>query len=433
MREPKNHPDNPCFGIEEYRAFVNPARIETLEATGSPLVYSKAFGSWLEDPSGRRFLDLVCGYGTATLGHRNPEVISALEKALRGELPFTYPSGVSPLAGELGGKLCDLAGRDLNKVYFGNSGTEGIEAALKFAMAHTGRSRFLSFDKAFHGFTLGALSLCGAEHFKAPFPGRGVVAGQVPFEDIDRVEDYLKTGLIAGVVVEPVQGMAGARAWNTKKLEELSVVCRRYGTVLILDEVLTGIGRTGKWFAFQHASETLAPDIVVVSKGLTGGIVPMCAVLMTDEIFKSVYSDTGRAGIHSSTFEGNLIAMAVGLAVIKNIEQNELLKRTRLLSDKFISQLSEIEKRNIGISGVRGLGLLLAFQVTDNLFRAEILWGAAGIKRHLLNEGVITNLAAQEPSYINLLPALTMSDAEINWFFSRLNKILNKENYSASV
>lgn len=428
MNEPKKHADNLPPGVEEYRAFVNPTRVEILESGSSPLVYLKAFGSWLEDTSGRRFLDLVSGYGTAILGHRNQEIISALEKTLHGELPFTYPSSISTLAGELGSKLCALAGRNLNKVYFGNSGTEGIEAALKFAMARTGRSKFLSFEKAFHGFTLGALSLCGSEHFKAPFPGRGVIAYQVPFEDIDRVEHYLKTNSVAGVVVEPVQGMAGARVWNMKKLEELSVLCRRYGAVLILDEVLTGIGRTGKWFAFQHASGKLAPDIVVVSKGLTGGIIPTCAVLMTDEVFGSVYSGIGRSGIHSSTFEGNLTAMAVGLAVIKTIEKNDLLNRVQSLSGNFIGQLSEIEKRNVGINGVRGLGLLIAFQVTDNLFRAETLWGAAGLKQHLLNEGVITGLAAQEPSYINLLPPLTASDSEIDWFLNRLDKILNKEN-----
>lgn len=425
MSKPKNHPDNLLTGVEKYRDFVNPTRVEILEAGGVPLTFRKASASWLEDASGHRFLDLVCGYGTVMLGHRNPEVIAAIQEELQGGLPFTYPTGVSTLAGELSSKLCALAGRNLNKVYFGNSGAEGIEAALKFAMAHTGRSKFLSFDKAFHGFTLGALSLSGSEYFKSPFPGRGITAYQVPFEDIDRIEHYLKTDSIAGVVVEPIQGMAGARAWNQKKLEELSAVCRRYGTILILDEVLTGIGRTGKWFAFQHASERLAPDIVVVSKGLTGGMIPTCAVLMTDEIFQSVYSDISRAGIHGSTFEGNLLAMTVGLAVIEIIEKKNLLNRVQLLSGKFMNRLFEIEQQNAGINGVRGLGLLIGFQVEDNLFGAETLWGSAGLRRHLLEKRVITNLAAQEPSYINLLPPMTISESEVDWFFDRLDETLS--------
>lgn len=425
MNKPKNYPDNLLAEVEKYRSFVNPARVEILEAGGVPLAFRKAQGSWLEDASGHRFLDLVCGYGTVILGHRNPELIAAIQEELQGGLPFTYPTGVSTLAGELGSKLCTLAGRNLNKVYFGNSGAEGIEAALKFAMARTGRSKFLSFDKAFHGFTLGALSLSGSEQFKSPFPGRGVIARQAPFEDIDRVEHYLKTDSIAGVVVEPIQGMAGARAWNQKKLEELSAVCRRYGIILILDEVLTGLGRTGKWFAFQHSSEGLAPDIVVVSKGLTGGMTPMCAVLMTDEVFHSVYSDISRAGIHGSTFEGNLIAMAVGLAVIEIIEKKNLLSRVQLLSGKFMDRLFKIEQQNAGLNSVRGLGLLIGFQVDDNLFGAETLWGAAGLRRHLLKKSVITNLAAQEPSYINLLPPMTISDSEIDWFFNRLDEALS--------
>jgi ornithine--oxo-acid transaminase len=424
MRKESMYPHKLLSGIEGYGKAVNPARLEILRLNDGPLAFSKAFGSWLEDPFGRRFLDLICGYGAATLGHRHPDVIAALQDALSITLPFTYPSSVSTAAGDLGSKLCELAGRSLSKVYFGNSGAEGIEAALKFAMARTGRTKFLSFSEAFHGLTLGALSLAGNEQFRKPFPALGVSARQVPFEDIDYLEHCLKTEPIAGVVVEPVQGMAGARRWKKEKLEELSSVCHRHGAVLILDEVLTGIGRTGNWFAFQDAGDEFAPDIVVVSKGLSAGVMPICAVLMTDDVYESVYSGAGRANIHASTFEGNLMAMAAGLTVIRIIERDHLLDRVRTLAERFEHYLTEIRKEEIGITDVRVFGLLIGFQVADDLFKDEPLWGAAGCRSHLLSRAVLTNLAAHAPTYINLTPAFTLSDSDLEWFFAQLRAVV---------
>jgi ornithine--oxo-acid transaminase len=358
--------------------------------------------------------------------------MSALHDALSSSLPFTYPSSISTKAGELAAQLCARAGRGLAKVYFGNSGSEGIEAALKFAMARTGRSKFLSFSEAFHGVTLGALSLAGAEQFRAPFPGMGVSTQQVAFEDLDYLEDCLRDRLIAGVVIEVVQGMGGARTWRIDKLEELSALCRRYGTMLILDEVLTGIGRTGKWFAFQHAGDRFKPDIVVVAKGLSGGAIPVCAVLMTDEVFDSVYSGIGRSEIHSSTFEGNLLAMVAGLTVIRIIEDHALLDRVSRLGDAFRFRLTEMQRPKTGITDVRVSGLMIGFQVADDLYRGESLWGAAGCRLHLLNRGVFTNLAVLAPSYINLTPPFTLSDSEFEWFFEQLGEVLLEKKINRS-
>ena len=155
--------------VEAYRDAVHPARLEQLEAAGSPPVFERAEGARVE-AGGRRYLDLVCGYGAATLGHHPPQVTAALCDALASAQPCTHPFGVSPPAARLAGKLCKLAGAGLTKVYFGNSGTEGIETALKLAMAKTGRDAFVCFHEAFHGFSLGSLSLCGAESWRSPFP-----------------------------------------------------------------------------------------------------------------------------------------------------------------------------------------------------------------------------------------------------------------------
>lgn len=418
------HKDDVARSLKLYREAVNPARFEILRSAGGPLAFASARGTWLEDSQGHRFLDMVAGYGAATLGHRHPEVVAALQSAISSGPPFNYPSSVPAMAGDLARKLCDLAGRNLRKVYFGNSGAEGIEAALKFAMARTGRGKFLSFSEAFHGLTLGALSLIGAEHFRSPFSALGVDAERVEFGDLNRLEHCLKGEHIAGVVVELVQGMGGARPWQTEKLSELSALCRRYGAALIIDEVLTGVGRTGKWFAFQHTGEDFAPDIVVASKGLTGGMIPMCAVMMTDEVYDSVFSGPGRAGIHASTFEGNLLAMAVGLTIIRVIEENSLLDRISSLGDIFRRRLTAMRENSMGITDVRGWGLLIGFRVADELFKDETLWGAAGCRQQLLKRGVITSLAAQSPCYLNLTPAFTLTDADVELFFARLGESL---------
>jgi ornithine--oxo-acid transaminase len=418
------HKHDVARSLRLYRETVNPARFEILQAAGGPMTFASAHGAWLEDPQGHRFLDMVAGYGSATLGHRHPGVLAALQSALSSGPPFNYPSSVPSTAGELAGKLRELAGRNLHKVYFGNSGTEGIEAALKFAMARTGRGKFLSFSEAFHGLTLGALSLVGSEHFKAPFSALGVHAELVEFGDLDRLEHCLKGEPVAGVVVELIQGMGGARPWQMEKLSELSALCRRHGAALIIDEVLTGVGRTGKWFAFQQVGEDFAPDIVVVSKGLTGGMVPMCAVMMTDEVYEAVFSGPGRAGIHASTFEGNLLAMVAGLAVIHVIQENDLLDRISSLGETFRLRLTAMRDGGTGIEDVRVSGLLIGFRVADELFGSETLWGAAGCRHHLLKRGVITSLAAQAPSYVNLTPPFTLTDADAELFFNRLGEVL---------
>ncbi len=398
--------------IEAYRRSVHPARLEMIEAGGGPLIFERAEGAWVES-DGRRFLDLVCGYGTATLGHHPSPVTEALRGALASSQPCTHPFGIPPPAARLADKLCELAGAGLSKVYFGNSGTEGIEAALKFAMAKTGPDAFVCFHEAFHGFSLGALSLCGADSWRSPFPAPGVTALRTPFGDVDAVASWLAARPVAGVVIEVVQGMAGARVWPTEKLRAIADLCRRHGTLLIVDEVLTGVGRTGEWFAFQHAG--IEPDVVVVSKGLTGGVVPVCAVLMTDDVYWATFR--GRPGIHSSTFEANLLAMTAGLAVIDAIENGNLLER--------VVELSRAIKHRLGASGagvtdVRGEGLLIGARVDEEVREGE-LWGAPALQQRLRDRGVLAKVAPQDPSWLQLTPPFTLRDAEVDTFFERLS------------
>jgi acetylornithine/succinyldiaminopimelate/putrescine aminotransferase len=313
-----------------------------------------------------------------------------------------------------------LAGANLKKVYFGNSGSEGVEAALKFAMAFTGRGKFIAFEGAFHGFTLGALALAGSEGLKRPFPTFAIEAVQVPFGDLEAVEQQLRGGDVAGVVLEPVQGMTGAKGWESEDLLALQALCRRYGTAVILDEVLTGIGRTGKWFAFQHAAG-FEPDIVVVSKGLTGGAVPVSATLMTDEIYDAVFRGLGRAEIHASTFEAHLLGAAAGSAVIEVIKEEGLLEQVNAMSARIVAGL-----RGMGsaVTDVRGLGLMLSFGVDDSFDHDKEIWGAPGLRGRLLAEGVLTTVAAQDITRINLLPPFTLKNADGELFLTKMDALL---------
>lgn len=413
-----------------YQTSVNPARIELLEMAGGPLDFVKASGSWLEDEDGRRYLDLWCGYGAATLGHRHPAVMAAIREALDGISPghlggpFINPKNVSRMAGILAEKLTTLAGAKLKKVYFGNSGSEGVEAALKFAMAHTNRSRFVSFEGAFHGFTLGALSLAGSEHLKRPFPARALESVQIPFADLNILEDHLKKGDIAGVVLEPVQGMTGARAWKSEDLVALQRLCRKHGTAVILDEVLTGIGRTGKWFAFQH-TDGFEPDIVAVSKGLTGGAVPVSATLMTGEIYESVFRGIGRSEIHASTFEAHLLGAVAGTAVIKVIEEQNLFARIGEQSAKIEQAVGDLISAGAPISDLRGYGLLLSLGIDNTFDKDKEIWGAPGLRGRLLEKGVLTMVAAQDLTRINLLPPFVLGNWEVDYFIQQLATVFS--------
>lgn len=409
--------------VRAYELAVNPVRVAAYRESTGVRVFTRAHGSTLVDSTGREYLDLVCSFGAATLGHRHPAVMEALEEAIRGDVPFAAAFGIPARAGELACRLSEIAGRGLSKVYFCNTGAEAIETSLKLAAAVTGRAEFVAIEGCFHGLTTGALSLAGAEYWREPFRALpGLAVQRVPFGDVQRIADLLRTERFAAVVLEVVQGMAGVRRWSDAALAEVAELCRRHGTLLIADEVLTGIGRTGRWFAFQTSN--VRPDVVVCSKGLSGGVFPVATVLMQEDVYRAVYTQLSRANVHSNTFEANLGALTVASAVLRVIEREQLLARVQQTGEYLARGLLAISTEGLGLSEVRSHGLLAAFKV-QGLDDPDDVFGGVLCSRELLENSVITCSANHDARFVKLTPAFNVGLGALDDFFVRLRQVLS--------
>ncbi|QMU78110.1 aspartate aminotransferase family protein [Streptacidiphilus sp. PB12-B1b] len=412
--------------VEAYRQAVNPFRTEVIEARGWPALFPGASGAYVTDSDGRRYLDMIAQNGGATLGHRHPRVVEALTKVITSGGPFIVPLGLPTASGPLAVRLCDIAGGRLERVYFCTGGSEAVENAMKFAMAATGRRDFVAFGQGFHGFTPGPLPLAGHDYWRLPLAGSSWAPQghhAVPFGDTAALEAVLKAQDVAAVFVEPVQGLGGARPWEPQALREVARLCAEHGALLIADEILTGIGRTGAWFAFQEAG--IEPDLVTTSKGLSGGMVPVAALLMTERVHRSVYASPSRAYIHNSTFEGHLLGMVAGLTVLDVIEQEGVLENVRRVGALLRSRIEDVVAEGIGVRGVRGRGLLLAVDI-EGISAPNAPDGADACVDLLLERGVILESAAHAQTWLRLTPPLTFSEESVEVFVQALRDSATK-------
>jgi len=287
----------PSRSQEEYEAGVNPQWVRLLKLLQMNESYSRCSGAELFTESGSRILDFLSGYCVHNVGHNHPYVLAAIKDELERCGPAMLQSHVPERAGELAHRLCKLAGGDLKKVFFCSSGSEGVEAAIKFARVHTKRTGLLYAQGAFHGLTCGALSLMGDEFWKKSFGPMLPDTDQVPFNNLPLLEEKLKSKKYAALFLEPIQGEAGIRTPAADYLSSARALCRRYGTLFVLDEVQTAFCRTGPFLAAHHYS--VDADIVLLAKAISGGLIPSGAVLMTDDIYKSVYGSLKRSLIHT--------------------------------------------------------------------------------------------------------------------------------------
>ncbi len=308
-----------------YGQYVNPQWSRLLDVLQMNVTYTRCRGAELETSDGRVILDFLSGYCVHNVGHNHPRLIEALKRELDRMGPAMLQSHVSDLAGGLGEALCVRAGGRLAKVFFASSGSEGIEATIKFARAHTRRAGILYAAGAFHGLTCGALSLMSNDFWKDGFGPLLPGTEAVPFGDIDAVERKLAAKTFAAFVLEPLQAEGGIHVPEPDYLSAVQALCRRYGTLFILDEVQTGLYRTGKFLAAHHFG--VEPDMVVLAKALSGGLVPSSAVLMSEPIYQSVYGSLRRAIVHTSTYSENSLAMRAGLTTIDILEQEGLGQR----------------------------------------------------------------------------------------------------------
>src|ERR1700680_3928470 len=305
-----------------YGDHVNPHWVKLLSLLDMHVSYEKCLGAELFTTDGRRILDFLSGYCVHNAGHNHPAIVAALKDELDRSGPVMLQSNVPELAGELAERLCKLARGELSKVFFASSGSEGVETAIKFARMYTGRTGLLSCDRAFHGLTCGALSLMNGDYWRKGFGPLLPDTSVVPFGDLAALEKELATKRYAAFFVEPIQAEGGIRVPEPHYLRDAQTLCQRYGSLLVADEVQTGMFRTGSFLASHHFGIT--PDIVVLAKALSGGLVPVSAVLMSDAVHSSVFSSFKRSIVHASTFSENSLSMRAGLATLDVLEREHL-------------------------------------------------------------------------------------------------------------
>src|SRR5215204_6374444 len=316
---------------------LNEQLVRILKTIGYDVGFQKGQGQYLYDRDGARYLDLLSGFGVFAIGRNHPALRHALKSVLDSELPNLVQLDVSTLAGVLAERLLEFV-PFLDKVFFANSGAECVEAAIKFARGATGRPGIVYCAHAFHGLSYGALSLTDDPNFRAGFdpllPGCTAVA----FNDLAALEQALSSREVAAFIVEPIQGK-GVNLPTDEFLPGAAALCKKYGTILVADEIQTGMGRTGRFLAVEHWD--VEPDIVLLSKALSGGHVPVGALLTRKSIFDKIFNQMDRAVVHGSTFAKNDLAMAAGIATLEVLGEERLVENAAQMGDRLIRGFTE--------------------------------------------------------------------------------------------
>jgi ornithine--oxo-acid transaminase len=406
--------------------------VDVLRILGFDQNYTSAQGSYLHDSAGRAYLDFHTGEGFASLGHNHPDVRDVLQATLAAKLVDGVQIHYSALAGMLAEALAQRLPDGLEAVFFTSTGAEAVDSAIKFARAATRRPRLISCESSFHGVTLGPLSLVGDEFFKEGFGPLLPGCGRVPFGDLARLESELRGRDVAAFIVEPIQGRMVTLP-PAGYLQAAQALCRRYGTLFVVDEIQTGLGRTGRWFALEHWG--LEPDFVLVGKALSGGYMPVAAMVTSRAIYQKAVGTLERSYVHQSTFGRNRLSMAAGLATLRIIERDRLVEHTARMSTVLLDGLAELQQRYEMIKEVRGSGLMIGIELQAPSSRvARLSWQLI----HVASEGLfpqlvviplhrdhrVITMAAGKNDVIKLLPPLTLSETEARSFLDALDAVL---------
>jgi ornithine--oxo-acid transaminase len=412
---------------------INPQFARVLRTIGFDRTWARAEGAYLWDADGNRFLDLLGGFGMFNVGRNNRRVREALVEALELDLPGSVQLGASPLPPLLAEELVRRTPARLERMLFTSTGTEAVEAALKLGRAATRRPRVLSAEHGFHGLTLGSLSANGNPEFSARFQPLLPGFGLVPFGDLDALERELRREDVALFLVEPVQGK-GVHLPPAGYLEGAQELCRRHGTLFCVDEVQTGFGRTGRMFAFEHWG--LEPDLVPVSKSLSGGYVPVGGLLMSKWVHEQVFDSMENAFSHGSTFAPNELAMAAGLATLRELDEQDLVARSARLGADLLELTAPLVERFEVVRDVRGLGLMWAIEFGEPATRRRTYRLVERLQHGLFAQLVVVPLFQQHRilsqvaghaiPVIKGLPPLTIADRDLNWLAEGLEDAIGR-------
>jgi len=421
---------------------MNPQLARVLKTLGFDRFYVRGEGCYLYDDHDQRYLDLLSGFGVYALGRSHPALKAALHQAIDLDLPNLVQIDCALLPGLLAEALVARSHGDINRVFFCNSGAEAVEASIKFARQATGRARILYCDHAYHGLTNGALALNGSKEFREGFGPFLPRCDEVPFGDTAALATELRRGNVAAFIAEPIQGK-GVNEAPDAYWTEAQELCRRYGALFVMDEVQTGLGRTGKFFCHEHWG--LTPDIITVSKALSGGYVPVGAMLTTDKVFASVYSSMDHALRHSTTFGRNQLAMVAGLATLAAFDDEDIVDRARRTGEAFTKGLSELVDRYEFFHLVRGKGLIIGLVFGKPTSRSlRMRWRAMESVRTALfsqtivvplfhRHRILTQVAADNLNVVKLLPPLIAGEEEVDYFIGALDDVLHDAHHGSGL
>lgn len=362
------------------------------------LVADYGKGCYIYDKNGKKYLDFLGGIATCTVGHGNTAVVKAISEQAKKLINITNLYYTEPQV-ILAEKLCKLSG--LSKCFFCNSGAEANEAAVKLAKKITGKKKFIAFEHSFHGRTTGSLALTWKEKYKKPFEPLMPEVVFVPYDDVKALEKAV-TSEIAAVIIEPIQGEAGIIIPSSGYLKKVKEICVKNKILLIIDEVQSGNGRTGKFFAYLH--ENVKPDIVTTAKGLANGV-PI-GVCISDLDFDK--------GNHASTFGGNSLACAAANATIEYILKNKLMENAVKVGNYFMEKLNELKKKHSVIKKVKGKGLMIGVELNSDK--------AKEIVEKCLEKGLIINNATD--NILRFLPPLIITEKDVDKAVGILESVL---------
>jgi ornithine--oxo-acid transaminase len=412
--------------------YLNEQLVRVLKTIGYDVGFQRGQGPYLFDRTGDRYLDLLSGFGVFAVGRNHPVIRDALKSVLDSELPNLVQLDLSTLAGILAERLIARVPY-LDKVFFANSGTECVEAAIKFARGATGRTGIVYCDHAYHGLSYGSLSLTDDANFRGGFGPLLPDCTVIPFNDLAALEKALMSRQVAAFIVEPIQGK-GVNVPSDDFLPGAAALCKRYGTIFVADEIQSGMGRTGRFLAVEHWN--VEPDMVLLSKSLSGGHVPVGAVLTRKAIFDKIFDRMDRAVVHGSTFAKNDLAMAAGIATLEVLDSEKLIENAAARGERLMAKLNAMIPRYELLKNVRGKGLMigvefgppksLALKASWNLLETA----SKGLFCQLItiplfkDHKILTQVAGHASHTIKLLPPLVINDDDCAWIESSFDSVI---------
>jgi len=415
--------------------YINPPLARAQAIIGFDKLYTRGDGAYLWDANGERYLDLLSGYSVFNLGRNHPVIRQTLHEVLDLERPNLVKMDCPLLAGLLAKELVSRMPPGLQAVFFGNSGAEAVDTALKFARAATRRARTLYLGHAFHGLTLGTLPINGGADFRNGFGPLMPGCEAVEMDDLPALERELRKGDVAAFIVEPIQGK-GVYIPQDSYLPEAQRLCRKHGTLFIADEVQVGMGRTGRFLACEHWG--LEPDMVTLSKSLGGGYIPVSATITRRSIHDKTFSRLDRCQVHSTTFGQNELAMAAGLATLHVMEAEHVVENAAQVGDKLLQGLSALKERHGLIRDVRGRGLMIGIEFAPaGSLGVKAAWTAAeaaqkGLFAQLVvmalmrDHHILTQVGGPGVNIIKLLPPLIIGDPEVELIISAFDAVMGE-------